>query len=63
MIESAILIGKGYGQPAVVVGTVILTLMISVIISYMLIKFTPLSSIINCYHKSWLTLTGAKKSG
>lgn len=63
MIESAMLIGKGYGQPAVVVGTVILTFMISVIISYMLIKFAPLSSIINGYHKLWLTLAGAKKSG
>ena len=40
MIMSAMLIGKGYGQPAVVAGTVILTFMINVIIHYVLIKFT-----------------------
>ena len=32
MVVSAMLIGKGYGQPAVIVGTVILTFLISVII-------------------------------
>ncbi len=63
MVVSAMLIGKGYGQPAVIVGTVILTFLISVIIYYVLIKFTPLSWIINGYHKSWLKLPGAKKSG
>lgn len=63
MVVSAVLIGKGYGQPAVVVGTIILTFMISVIIYYLVIKFTPLSWIVNGYHKSWLKLPGAKKSG
>lgn len=56
MIVSAALIGMGYGQPAVVAGTVCATFIISVIVYYLLIKFTPLSWIINGYHKSWLML-------
>ena len=56
MVVSATLIGMGYGQPAVVAATVCATFIISVLVYYLLIKFTPLSWIINGYHKSWLKL-------
>ena len=62
MLVGAVLIGKGYSQPIVVVGTVILTFMISVVTYYVLIKFTPLSWIVNGYDKSWLKLPSARKS-
>jgi glucan biosynthesis protein C len=62
MLVGAMLIGKGYSQPIVVVGTVILTFLISVVAYYVLIKFTPLSWIVNGYHKSWLKLPSAGKS-
>lgn len=57
---SAVLIGKGYGQPVVVLGTVCATFIISVLACYMLIKFTPLNWIINGYHKSRLRLSRSR---
>ena len=56
MVVRATLIGMGYGQPAIVAATVCATFIISVLVYYLLIKFTPLSWIINGYHKSWLKL-------
>lgn len=56
MLVSAILIGQGFSQLMVVSGTIIATFVISMIGYYVLIKFTPLSWIINGYRKSWLKL-------
>lgn len=63
MLVSAIMIGQGFGQPIVVLGTIIATFIISVIGYYVLIKFTPLSWIINGYHKSWLKLPFGQRHG
>jgi len=59
MVISAILIGQGAGQIMVVLGTVCATFIISVIVYYVLIKFTPLNWIISGYQKSWLRLPGS----
>ena len=56
MIISAILIGQGADQITVVLGTVCATFIISVIVYYVLIKFTPLNWFISGYQKSWLRL-------
>ena len=58
MVISAIFIGSGFGQlPAVAVAmTIILTFIISVIGYYVLIKFTPISWVVNDCLKSWLQL-------
>jgi glucans biosynthesis protein C len=56
MLVSAIMIGQGFGQPLVVLLTIIATFIISVMIYYIFIKFTPLSWIINGYRKSWLKM-------
>jgi len=40
-------------------GTVCATFIISVIVYYVLIKFTPLNWIISGYQKSWLRLPGS----
>jgi glucan biosynthesis protein C len=54
IILSAFLIGMGLSQIQVLVGTVIGAFIISVVLYYLLIKFTPLSWIILGYKKSWL---------
>jgi glucan biosynthesis protein C len=54
IILSALLIGMGLSQIQVLVGTVIGAFIISVVLYYLLIKFTPLSWIILGYKKSWL---------
>ena len=56
MVISAMLIGAGFGQLPVVAMTIILTFIISVISYYVLIKFTPISWVVNGYRKSWLPL-------
>ena len=56
MIVSALFIGKSVGQLAMAVMTVFLTFIISVIGYYVVIKFTPLSWVVNGYQKSWLQL-------
>ena len=54
IILSALLIGMGLSQIQVLVGTVLGAFIISVVLYYLLIKFTPLSWIILGYKKSWL---------
>ena len=56
MVISAMLIGAGFGQLPVVAMTIILTFIISVISYYVLIKFTPISKVVNGYRKSWLQM-------
>ena len=56
MVISAMLIGAGFGQLAVVANMIILTFIISVIGYYVLIKFTPLSWVVNGYPHSWLQM-------
>ena len=56
MVISAMLIGAGFGQLPVVAMTIILTFIISVIGYYVLIKFTPISWVVNDCLKSWLQL-------
>jgi peptidoglycan/LPS O-acetylase OafA/YrhL len=56
MVISAMLIGAGFSQLPVVAMTIILTFIISVISYYVLIKFTPISWVVNGYRKSWLPL-------
>ena len=56
LIFSALFIGQGFGQLAVVLITVCLTFIASVIGYYVLIKFTPISWVVNGYRKSWLEL-------
>ena len=56
MVISAMLIGAGFGQLAVVANTIILTFIISVIGYYVLIKFIPLSWVVNGYPHSWLQM-------
>ena len=56
MLISAMLIGAGFGQLQVVAMTIILTVIISVIGYYVLIKFTPISWVVNGCLKSWLQL-------
>ena len=56
MFISAMLIGAGFGQLPVVAMTIILTFIISVIGYYVLIKFTPISWVVNGCLKSWLQL-------
>jgi glucan biosynthesis protein C len=63
MLVSAILIGQGFGQPIVVLGTIIASFIISVIGYYILIKFTPLSWVINGYRKPWLKLPFGQRHG
>ena len=63
MVISAILIGQGFGQPMVVLLTIIATFIISVMAYYVFIKFTPLSWIINGYRKSWLKLPFGQHAG
>jgi len=60
MVISAILIGQGASQITVVSATVCATFIISVIVYYVLIKFTPLNWIISGYRKSWLRLPGSR---
>ena len=57
MVISAMLIDAGFGQLQVVAMTIILTFIISVIGYYVLIKFTPISWVVNGCLKSWLQLT------
>ena len=54
IVLSAVLIGMGLSQFQVLVGVVVGTFAISVVLYYLLIKFTPLSWIILGYKKSWL---------
>ena len=63
MVVSAILIGQGFGQPLVVLFTIIATFIISVMAYYVFIKFTPLSWIISGYRKSWLKLPFGQNTG
>ena len=54
MVLSAILIGMGLSQIQVLIGAVFGAFTVSVVLYYLLIKFTPLSWIILGYKKSWL---------
>ena len=54
MVVSAILIGHGFSQFAVVTITVAVAFTISVIAYYLFVKFTPLSWLILGYKSSWL---------
>jgi glucan biosynthesis protein C len=63
MVVSAILISQGFGQPLVVLFTIIATFIISVMAYYVFIKFTPLSWIISGYRKSWLKLPFGQNTG
>ena len=54
IVLSAVLIGMGLSQFQVVGGVVLGAFAISVVLYYILIKFTPLSWIILGYKKSWL---------
>lgn len=54
MLLSAILIGMGLSQIQVLIGTVFGAFTVSVVLYYLLIKFTPLSWFILGYKKSWL---------
>jgi glucan biosynthesis protein C len=54
MVLSAILIGMGLPQFQVLIGAVIGAFIVSVVLYYLFIKFTPLSWIILGYKKSWL---------
>ena len=54
IVLSAVLIGMGLSQFQVLVGVVFGAFAISVVLYYLLIKFTPLSWIILGYKKSWL---------
>ena len=56
MIFSALFIGQCCSQLAMAVMTVFLTFIISMIGYYVLIKFTPLSWVVDGYRKSWLQL-------
>ena len=56
IIFSALLIGQCYSQLAMAVMTVFLTFIISMISYYVLIKFTPLSWVVDGYRKSCLQL-------
>ena len=56
MIFSALFIGQCFSQLAMAVMTVFLTFIISMIGYYVLIKFTPLSGVVNGCQKSWLQL-------
>ena len=55
-IFSALFISQGFDQLAVVVMTVFLTFIASVNGYHVLIKFTPLSWVVDGYRKSWLQL-------
>ena len=63
MVVSAILICQGFGQPLVVLFTIIATFIISVMAYYVFIKFTPLSWIISGYRNSWLKLPFGQNTG
>jgi len=54
IVLSAVLIGMGLSQFQVVGGVVLGAFAISVVLYYLLVKFTPLSWIILGYKKSWL---------
>ena len=54
MVLSAVLIGMGLSQFQVLVGAVLGAFIVSVVLYYLLIKFTPLSWIVLGYKKSWL---------
>ena len=54
MLFSAILIGMGFSQIQVLLGAVLGAFVVSLILYYILIKFTPLSWIILGYKNSWL---------
>ena len=56
IIFSALFIGQCFSQLAMVVMTVFLTFIISMIGYYVVIKFTPLSWVVDGYRKSWLQL-------
>jgi glucan biosynthesis protein C len=54
MLFSAILIGMGFSQIQVLLGAVLGAFVVSLILYYVLIKFTPLSWIVLGYKNSWL---------
>ena len=54
LLFSAILIGMGFSQILVLLGAVLGAFVVSLILYYILIKFTPLSWIILGYKNSWL---------
>ena len=59
----AVSLGQGFGQPLVVLFTIITTFIISVMAYYVFIKFTPLSWIISGYRNSWLKLPFGQNTG
>ncbi len=57
LIISATLIGHGFTQFQVLIFTSLTAFIVSCAIYYVAVKFTPLSWLINGYHKSWLQLS------